>query len=555
MKIKSIIPIACLLIMGLATITSCQKGDLIDNPNVANNNGSIIPLSLIVDELTSNMIKSSELPFGDANKYEQYDVANYSYYRGTNLYSVGFSNTIDSYDIFKYALALQQQSVAQLHSNSTVYYALGQFYKAYAGIWLAQRVGDIPFSSVNGSTTNLTPTYDKQHDVYNQCLNLLDSANNTINALYSSPNPLYKITPTGTISGDINGFTNTQWQKVINTYRLRVLISLSKAYARGATADFTLGDVKTQFAAIFNNQTQYPIMASNSDNLIGKFNAANNPYSLFVLGYNPYINFANVGEAYLNITTATQDPRTFLVATPAPNQVINNGLAVSNFSAYVGANMNVGQSTLLATSSAGTVAYSAGTLSFSNYTRYYTDKSGATQEPFIFIGYPELCFNIAEAMNRGWITGTTATWYTNGIKASLANYGLTDGQTIAINYPVKIGSNAQGAAWGTATAQVNAFLANVAYAGDNATGLTQILTQKYVAFNNNSGWEAYYNYRRTGIPTFDTGSNLGTSNNLIPNRFLYPQNEVSYNSANNGAAITSQGFGSDDITKNTWLTQ
>ena len=64
--------------------------------------------------------------------------------------------------------------------------------------------------------------------------------------------------------------------------------------------------------------------------------------------------------------------------------------------------------------------------------------------------------------------------------------------------------------------------ASVKYAGNNATGLTQILTQKYIAFFQNSGLEAFYNQRRTGVPTFLTG--VGTSNSgRIPKRWLYPQ--------------------------------
>lgn len=550
MKIKSIITTAFVVITGLVSITGCQKGDLVDNPNVANS-GSLVPLPLLLNHLTATLIKPTELPFGEANKYDQYDIANYAYYRGTNNYSTGFTNTIDSYDIFKYALALQKQSVAQLNSKTNVYYAIGQFFKAYAGVWLTQRVGDIPFSSVNGSTTNLTPKYDTQHDVYKQCLLLLDSANNTINSLYTSPNPTYKISPTALLSttGDIFGLTNQQWQKVINSYRLRVLISLSKR-----AADNPDLSIATQFASIINNPAQYPVMTGNTDNLVYKFNTATNPYSLFSLGFNPYNNFANVGITYLNITTATKDPRTFVVASPAPQQ-ITLGKSLGDFSAYVGSDPNITQSDLLSKASAGP-DNTNNAYSFSNYSRYYTDKTGLTQEPFVFIGYPEMCFNIAEAINRGWVSGTAATWYANGINASLGLYGITNGKVLTINYPVKVGSNAQGAVWGTVAADVTTFLANVAYKGDNVDGLAQILSQKYVALNNNSGWEAYYNYRRTGIPAFAQGGpGIGTTGNLIPRRFLYPQNEITYNASNNQAAVASQFGGTDDVTKDTWLTK
>ena len=38
-----------------------------------------------------------------------------------------------------------------------------------------------------------------------------------------------------------------------------------------------------------------------------------------------------------------------------------------------------------------------------------------------------MCFCIAEAINRGWITGDASTWYQNGIKAIWAFYGIVDG--------------------------------------------------------------------------------------------------------------------------------
>jgi hypothetical protein len=525
MKIKSLIPFVLLLIISMVSFTGCQKGDLIDNPNVAGAN-SIVPLSLVVNHLTSNLIKSEEQPFAYSAAEGQYVLSNYSYYRGINAYT--FGNTIDSYDILKYALVLQNQSVKQLGNQTNKYYALAQFFKAYAGIWLAQRVGDIPFSAA-GNSSNLTPVYDSQHAVYTNALTLLDNANSLLAALPGS----------GTIldSGDIFGFTILQWQKLINTYRLRVLISLSKR--AGDTPDL---NVVQSFNTIFTNPSKYPIMTSNSDNMVYVWNTVNH----FPLGLSNYNKNANIGEVYLTATTSNLDPRTFAVATPAPAQ-IKAGKLVSDFTAYVGSNSNLTLSTLF-TNSAPDDKTGLGIYSYANYTRYVSANFG-TQEPFVFIGYPELCFNIAEAINRGWITGTTSTWYTNGINASLALYGITEGKTLTVG-------DVNGATLGTVTVNVAQFLAKVAYAGDNATGLNQILTQKYVTLFNNSGWEGFYNYRRTGVPAFDQGgSGIGTPNNLIPRRWQYPSTEGAYNTTNYNAAIASQGFGSDDPTKDTWLTK
>jgi hypothetical protein len=540
MKIRSLIPLALLLTIGMVSISGCQKGDLIDNPNVAGNS-SIVPPSLLLNHLTATLIRSEEQPFAYSQVAGQYDIANYSYYRGTNYYT--FGNTSDSYDILKYALKLQQQASSQLGNQTNKYYAIGQFFKAYAGIWLSQRVGDIPFSQA-GNVSVLTPKYDTQHDVYKSCLSLLDNANTLMGVLAAGSNANAAFD-----SGDIFGLTYLQWQKVINTYRLRVLISLSKRAVDNADLQ-----IPQQFATIVGNPAQYPIMTANSDNLVYKYNTVNR-YPTFSLGYNPYNNFANVGATYLNITTATKDPRTYIVSTPAPIQVAN-GKTVADFTAYVGSDINLSQSALLTNSN-------AGQYSFGNYPRYYLSSSGASAEPFVFIGYSEMCFNIAEGINRGWASGTTATWYTNGINASLANYGLTNGQVVTITFPVTSTdplSNpqniAQGAVWGTATVNIPQFLANVVYAGDNATGLAQILSQKYVSMNNNSGWEAYYNFRRTGLPAFaQGGTGIGTPNNQIPRRWLYPATESAYNTTNYKAALSSQYGGTDDPTKDTWLTK
>ena len=67
-----------------------------------------------------------------------------------------------------------------------------------------------------------------------------------------------------------------------------------------------------------------------------------------------------------------------------------------------------------------------------------------------------------------------------------------------------------------------------------------------------SGWEAFYEQRRTGIPHFNTGP--GTYNNgKVPKRWLYPQSEYDYNKANVDAAVQSQYGGDDDTNGEMWL--
>ncbi len=107
----------------------------------------------------------------------------------------------------------------------------------------------------------------------------------------------------------------------------------------------------------------------------------------------------------------------------------------------------------------------------------------------------------------------------------------------------------------TTTVSVTNYLAqtSVAYAGNNGTGLNQILTQKYLAFFQNSGFEAFYNYRRTGIPAFHAGPGTGNTG-VIPKRWLYPSDESFYNEANLKAALTRQfTTGVDDVNNDLWI--
>jgi hypothetical protein len=538
MKIKSFIPLVLLVTAGLVTITGCQKGDLVDNPNVAASTGTI-PASLLLNHITATLIRGDEQPFSQSAKNEQYVLSNYAYYWGNNSYSFGNSET--TYDILKYAIALQAQSTAQNGNSTNKYYAIGQFFKAYAGIWLTQRVGDIPFSQA-GNPAILQPKYDTQHDVYKAALALLDNANTLLAPFAAS-------TPNATFdSGDIFGLTYLQWQKLINTYRLRVLISLSKRAVDNADLN-----IPQQFNTIITSPATYPIMTSNSDNLVYKYNQTFNPYAIVSEGLQPYDNFGTMGLPYVSVTSATQDPRLMVVATPAPQQ-ISAGKSVSDFTAWVGGDDNLSVAVLNTNAAAGQYSYLS-------QTRYFTlpaAYTGANAEPFVFIGYPEMCFNIAEAINRGWTTGSSSTWYNNGINASLALYGITNGKTLTIG-------DLTGKTLGTTTVNLPQFMANVAYAGDNANGLAQIFTQRYVAMFNNSGWEAYYEWRRSvsttypnGIPTWSQGipGSIGTANGLIPRRWQYPSSEATSNTANYNAALVSQ-FGSavDLVSNDTWLTK
>ncbi|GAB4042341.1 SusD/RagB family nutrient-binding outer membrane lipoprotein [Spirosoma litoris] len=517
----------------IVAVSACKSFDqLLPNPNVAGEDKAVPP-SLILPQIQFDMYNLGDGgPFSQVHRWNQFSISNNLYYGGQNQYN--WTTTATLYGVLKNVNQMDAQAIKSLGTATNAYSALAKFFRAYVFVWQANRVGDTPASQAGQGLTDLDPTYDTQKAVYARSLALLDTANTVLSSLAGSTALPASITGDNYYGNDL-----TKWRKAINTFKLRVLISLSKRATDNADLN-----IPAQFAAIVNNPTKYPIMTSNADNLNFVFNSAYNTYPHTPNDANNQYQFE--GAPYLSITTATQDPRTFVFATPAPAQ-ITAGKNVSDFTAYVGADISKAIGDLY---TEGASAGPTGKYSYTNDIRYYGSVVGP--EPYIIMGYSEMNFNIAEAINRGWVSGASAeSYYLKGINASLSFYGLTEGQTYTIG-------DQGGKILGTTTISISNFLSNagVTYKGDNADGLEQILNQKYVAFHQNSGYEAFYNWRRTGLPKSFVATGGGiSSNGKIPRRWQYPVDEQTYNTANYKAAVMSQFNGTDDLNMDTWLTK
>jgi hypothetical protein len=249
-----------------------------------------------------------------------------------------------------------------------------------------------------------------------------------------------------------------------------------------------------------------------------------------------------MARTYIKILTDIKDPRVFVTSEPAWKIVDSLNLSPTDFRAFVGE--STGQSIDIIETEA-----SARLFSFINRKRYYSIFTG---EPDILVGYKELCFNMAEAINLGWITGDGEGWYKKGMTESFNFYGIDVNQTNFTAYFLKSGGLSNITPY-PFTFDFNNYYnqLSVKYAG-GATGLQQILTQKYIAFFQNSGWEAYFNYRRTGVPVFEGGTGVG-NNGIIPLRWGYPTSEQNQNAANYKSALQEQYSGSDNINSPMWL--
>lgn len=150
--------------------------------------------------------------------------------------------------------------------------------------------------------------------------------------------------------------------------------------------------------------------------------------------------------------------------------------------------------------------------------------------------YSEVCFLRAEAAFRGWTGENAQTWYEEGIRSALSYYDVDE-------------------------AAITEYLTN----GDpyNNT-LEQILEQKWVALYLD-GFEAYAEYRRTGIPQlkkYDLELNgiqiisyewADVPRNYVPGRLPYPDDEIDFNEANYLKAV--EHMGGDDYYQQLWWSE
>lgn len=504
------------LLLALIVFGACQDyAELEKNENRPNS----VPAGLVLNGILNDLY---ERPWSLEHRQNQFWACNYNYY-GTNEY---WSNATLNYLTLKNVVKMEEEAKRTGAGDVNPYSAIGKFLRADFFVRMSQRVGDLPLDEALKGLEITEPVYASQKSIYVQVLAWLEEANTDLATLIAANDR--------TLSGDI--YLNDdlrKWQKVVNAFKLRVLISLSKK-----ETDAEL-NVKGKFAAMINDPAKYPVMTSLSDNMEYKYNGTTNLYPTNPGNRGFDKNRYNMAATYMELLTDNQDPRVFVVANPAEKKLAD-GLLPTDFNAYVGASS--GESLDDMSTKAGLGEYS-----FANQKRYYSTFTG--YEPAVQIGYAEQCFNIAEGINRGWATGDAAQWYQNGIKASMQFYGIADGAVLQITEPDN------DAVIGTYTASVTNYLnqTNVTYKGNNADGLRQILEQKYIAFFQQSGQEAYFNYRRTGIPTFLTGPGTG-NNGVIPKRWLYPQAESIVNNANYTKAVSDQfGGAGDNLNSDLWL--
>ncbi|ATN04770.1 SusD/RagB family nutrient-binding outer membrane lipoprotein [Chryseobacterium indologenes] len=473
-----------LLMTGLSLLSCSRVEDHQDDPNRPKS----VDASTILPGIEVNAFKtikaeaalaSRQLTYINGLNPQQY----YNWQRGS----------FGTYDDIKQVVKMVEEAHKK---GEKEYLALARFFKAYYFISLSETFGDVPYSEAL-NVNNFYPKYDDQKSIYKNALTELALANTELSNFNT------------VIVGDlIYKGSVLKWRKLINSYRLRILMDLSKR-----TDDQEL-NVKQAFAEIVNNPLQNPIMETDEDSgALPFYDQVNNRYSFF--DSNDLKTAYYMEQSFVDKLKITKDPRLFKMAEKKKNTVGTDPL--DPFSYYDGlyGSGDLGENSTKA---------SNGLASRIN-PRYFNDP---INEPTLLMGFTELQFVLAEAAVRGWIGGTANTYYVKAINASMNFYKIN-------------------------TSDANTYLAQSMINLQPGKEIEQIMEQKHIALFFNTGWRAFYEQRRTGFPKFNTDGKGILNNGKIPKRWMYPSSEINNNDNNLTQAINKQFPGGDDINETMWL--
>lgn len=482
-------------VLMVAVLASCKKFDSFqESPN----NPTTADPSLLLSNVEMSSFKTISADAALASRQLVYtqSASNEQYY--------GWQRSEMSYDNISEVVKMEQEAgrVGKLN-----YRYLGKFFRAYFAIGMTETFGDIPYSQMMQSLSNnfdsaaIRPVYDKQEDIYLSVLNELKIASDSLS------------TSGLAISGDIiYGGNIEKWKKLINSFTLRVLMNLSKKESN------TKLNIKQRFNEIVANPAKYPLLASNSDNgQLTYYDITNNRYPFY--NSNSMKTDYYLDSTFVDILQGLKDPRLFAFGQPTQA----SGLPASDFNAYDGLAGSAGLS-------ANTVKKGQGKASQINRRYAYEP----INEPSLLMGYAELQFLLAEAVVRGWIGGNASDYYKKGIEAALNFSNFNDTYS---------------------DADIQTYLNQPAIALQTGNEISQIITQKYISMFMNTGWQAFFEQRRTGFPVFETAGSGILNGGKVPKRWMYPTLEYNNNRVNVENAVKNQYPEGDNVNGVMWLLQ
>lgn len=400
-----------------------------------------------------------------------------SRYNITENTGAGFWN-----NSYKWLKQVKDMKFAAERDNDPNYLAISMVLNAWIYSNLTDTYGDVPFSEASILDEGVTqPKFDRQKDIYVKLLDDLKTANSLFvtTKTLSGTDIFYKA------ESDANGIAN--WKKFCNSLSLRLL---TRILSKNGEVN-----VHQRITEIISNPTVYPIFQSNAET--AKVN---------VTGVAPLLPPITRPQDFTTGRAASTFFVETLKANNDPRMAMFFGQAKS-----IPANANIG--------------YKGAPSGYAYGTTFNYQPSNMNQNlakaPLNILIYPyaELQFILSELAFKGVIPGNAQTYYENGVKATIEQWG----SVMPANYFTN---------------------PNVAYNGT----LERIMLQKYIAlfFVDQQQW---FEKRRTGFPVLPNNGGL-LNNGIMPSRLMYPPNPRVLNTSNYQAAV--QQMGGDNINVKVW---
>ncbi len=539
-----------MLFTGIVAISSCKKTfDINNDPDRLPATNSPIPQLLTSAQVNLGFEGGSDLfrytteimqmMSGGASQPNQ----TYEYYRynitgsdQNNVWSSIFATTLSDLEL-----------ILKRAGSSPYYTGIVKILKAYEYSLVVDVWGKVPYTAAQQLTANTQPVYEDDAVIYPKLITLLADAVNELNAATSELTPgSNSVMYTGTFAT-----IKTNWIKLANTLRLRLLLHYSKVNPVFCIAQITA----------LVNTAGITFLASNADNFqMNFYDVANqrSPISAFEVSRPNYL-FADT--RMLGMMTTKGDPRRPYYFTSFPYTGISLPITLNTSAATAAGNVLTFASTTGAATSmviAGlnippnttATAVTATTITLSNnvtgagvgaaapivvapntftgvsatalppapnnnYSRIHTFLRGAVTAgaapPFTYSGaapqrmlsFAEYNFIRAEAALRG-APGSAQAFFTAGITASMQEVGVS-------------------------AVQIADYLAvNGTLSGVFAADLQKVIEEKYIALFGVSV-EPWTDWRRTGYPALLIPTNAINGVTAVPRTLFYPQSEIDLN--------------------------
>lgn len=488
-----------LVIISLSILFSACKKDLVGLNENPNDSTTVDPALLFKQSL-----KDGAGSYNSDVDVEQWSIMNWCMYLATRGgVAVGDEYVVPSgkdalwTEQFSRALMGAQQTINLSSDPSMVNLnAAAKIWKVFLFHKITDLWGEIPYSEALKGYSDLTyaPKYDTQKEIYYAMLKDLKDAVSGIDQskamAFSESDLIYM--------GNMD-----HWTRFANSLRLRIATHLKYVDAE-------------KYASEMNDLQNQLLIDGNTQSAIFPFNSEKKNH-LYEVVYSQQAATRNNPSHFLTeLLSSTNDPRISIFLDVTPRSVI-----------YPWEKKYKGVPNLLENTNT----------TWSSFQNDWTDISPIgnwflrDETPGVFIGYSEVCFLKAEAALEGLWSGSADEFLKDGIRANIDFYGY----------------------YGEIEHQLNATKVDDYLASIQTIDLETIITQKWISFTFENGYEAYVEYRRTGFPVLTDYDNNPINKSIFPNRLPYPSTENSLNNTHYSEAIARQGT-DDEFTKLWWDT-